>query len=303
MALSDTTEPHRSDTEIYGEPFNYNSVDGLNLAGRRWRGRNLEDDRVPVLCLTGLSRNTKDFQAVASFLSAHGHEVIALDYRGRGESDWDPNWENYSLPVEASDIDAAVEHLDLQRFAVLGTSRGGLHAMTMAGRLGADQLAGIILNDIGPKIEASGIQRLATSIGKTMLFRDAADCAEKLAAGLRNQFPSLGPTDWLRFASQLGATSLAGFQLEYDPALANTIAAMDDGAPLPDLWPLFETLEDIPLLILRGEHSDILSKETADEMVARHPRAVLHSVEGEGHAPLLWDRATQERIGSFAASL
>ncbi len=287
--------------------FEYKSRDGLLLAGQEWRpnpGNNADKDaRVPVLCLAGLSRNSKDFLDVAGHLQACGHRVIALDYRGRGQSSWDPDWQNYSLPVEAGDIADALTHLDLDRFAIIGTSRGGLHAMAMAAQPGETRLAGVILNDIGPHIEMKAIQRLASTIGKTMEFPDQAACSEYLRQGLKPQFPAFGASDWLRFANQVGTATADKFVLEYDPALAKTLAVMDDGTPLPDLWPLFETMSAIPLLVIRGEHSDLLSAETCEEMLARHPNARAHIAAREGHAPMLWDDHSQTEISEFLRTL
>ncbi len=284
--------------------FTYKSADGLTLSGEKWEATGCsEAPKVPVLCLPGLSRNTKDFHAIARFLQEQGHEVIALDYRGRGQSEWDPEWHNYALPIEGQDIDAALSFLAIERFAILGTSRGGLHAMAMAERMDAGRIAGIILNDIGPRIEMKGIHRLAASIGKQMKFLDQASCAGALMAGLNTQFPAMSAEDWLRFAGQLGASTHDGFILEYDPALAKTLAMMDDGTPLPDIWPLFGTTTNMPMLILRGQHSDILSDDTCGEMKSRHPSAIVHEVSGEGHAPMLWDATTQERIAAFLAQL
>lgn len=290
----DTTASHPSVRR-----FSWHSFDGLTLSGIEWPAHPDKSQRIPVLCLAGLSRNCKDFNSIAQFLQALGHRVIALDYRGRGQSAWDPDWQNYSLPIEGKDIDDAVAYLNLQHFAVLGTSRGGLHAMAMAERYEKGRILSIILNDIGPRIEMKGIHRLAANIGKMMQFPDQAACAAHLMAGLKLQFPDLAPQEWMKFAGQLGEKKADGFTLDYDPALAKSLALMDEGAPLPDLWPLFQALKPTPLLILRGEHSDILSLETADRMHDDHPNAQLVTIPGQGHAPLLWDQPTQQAIGQF----
>ncbi|MEJ8474162.1 alpha/beta fold hydrolase [Roseibium algae] len=286
--------------------FTWISRNGLTLSGTEWcpPASMSKPEFPPVLCLAGLSRNSRDFNSIADYLQARGQRVIALDYRGRGQSDWDADWQNYSIPVEGQDIDDALEQLEIDRFSILGTSRGGLHAMAMAARFGSERISGIVLNDIGPHIEIDSIGRLAATIGKTMHFADKGACAEHLKAGLGRQFPALKGEDWVRFAGQLGSASQdsaspKGFTLDYDPELGKTLAVMDEGAELPDLWPLFETMLPIPLLILRGEHSDLLSKETCKKMLALHPRADLMTVPGEGHAPLLWDLPVQEKVGLF----
>jgi len=282
--------------------FRWNSHDGLNLHGVDWLpDPSVGADLPPLLCLPGLSRNTKDFRGIARFLQRQGLRVIALDYRGRGQSDWDPEWHNYAIPIEGHDIDAAIDHLDLQRFSILGTSRGGIHAMAMAERFGRDRIAAIALNDIGPHIEMKAIHRIAATLGKTMSFPSKAVCGERLKSLLGLQFPKLSRDNWIHLAEQLGAETPGDFRLEYDPALGKTLALNDEAAPIPDLWPLFETIAPIPALVLRGEHSDLLSKETCQKMTEMHPGTECLTVPDEGHAPLLWDEPTQSRILQFLA--
>lgn len=282
------------------EPFTWESRDGLRLAGRQWYPSSASPHAHPtVLCLSGLSRNTRDFNEVARFLQNRNYRVVALDYRGRGDSAWDPDWQNYAIPVEAHDIDDAIAKLQLKRFAVLGTSRGGLHAMAMAERYSSDQFCGAILNDIGPHLEMKAIHRIAAAIGKTMTFPNHDALAKTLAHSLGDQFSAFSQQDWLKFAHQLASSRDGACILDYDPALGHALAAWDDAAPLPDVWHLFEAMEKIPVLILRGEKSDLLSAETCQQMLARHPRAELATVTGQGHAPVLWDEQTQTAIANF----
>ncbi|MFC6655852.1 alpha/beta fold hydrolase [Roseibium salinum] len=225
--------------------FTWQSPDGLTLAGCEWSpqqgGATRTASAIPVLCLPGLSRNTRDFHDVAAYLQSAGHHVVALDYRGRGRSDWDPDWRNYTLAVEAADIDAAIAHLDLQRFAVLGTSRGGLHALAMADRYPADRMAAVILNDIGPQVEMEGLRRIAGTLGQQMTYGSREDLAAILRQFLGPQFPAFGMEDWLKLAGQLASEEDGRFVMDYDPALANQLAGLDDAAPLPDLWHLYES--------------------------------------------------------------
>lgn len=284
--------------------FTYQSQDGLTLVGFDWQPENWHENDLTVLCLAGLSRNTRDFQDIATYLSGQGLRTVCLDYRGRGESDWAKDWESYSLPVEAQDIDLAIETLGLKQFAVLGTSRGGLHAMMMALRYPRERMRGVILNDIGPEIERDALIRLSKSIGQTMRFEDIQACAEALKAGLENQFPDLDQRDWLKFAEQLGSAQEDHFVLDYDPALGRTLQGLEDGnAPWPDLWPLFEALKPFPLMIIHGELSDLLSAQTTKRMLASHPQAGLHLVERQGHAPLLWEMEIFQEIIRFFRGL
>jgi pimeloyl-ACP methyl ester carboxylesterase len=280
--------------------FTWTSRDGLTLAGREWRPEGADTSRHPtILCLTGLSRNTRDFNDIASFLQKKGYHIVALDYRGRGASAWDPEWHNYAVPIEGHDIDDAIETLGLDRFAVLGTSRGGLHAMAMAHRYGPDRMIGVILNDVGPHIEMKAIHRISASLGKKMEYASFEALAEQLEHTLGPQFPSFSRQDWIKLSHQLASPRNEGCVVDYDPALAHTLVGQDDSAPVPDIWHLFEALENIPLLIVHGEMSDLLSRETCDRMLALHPHARLVTVKGQGHAPVLWDQPTQQEIAAF----
>ena len=280
--------------------FQWQSRDGLTLSGCEWLpGSNTDTTRPTILCLPGLSRNTRDFRDIATFLQEKGYRVIALDYRGRGKSDWDPVWQNYSIPIEGHDIDDAIVHLGLERFAIIGTSRGGLHAMAMSHRYAPEQFVGVVLNDIGPHIEMKAIHRISASIGRNMTYPDAETLARYLAHVLEAQFPDFGASDWLKLTYQLASNKDGKFVFDYDPAIVRAFAITDEAAPLPDLWPLYDGLKYIPVLAIRGEMSDLLSAETCTEMLARHHGAESWVVTGQGHAPMLWDEPTQTKIAGF----
>ncbi len=284
------------------EAFFWRTRDGLWLGARLWTpppDAAAPSGPWPVLCLPGLSRNGRDFAALATRLAAAGHRVIVMDYRGRGLSDRDPDWRNYAIPIEAQDIDTGLDALGLERFAVVGTSRGGLHAMLLAIRRPA-AVAAIVLNDIGPQIEMAGLRRIAESIGKDMTAPDWQTAAERLSKTFGHQFPVLTSADqWLRLARQLYRDQSDGLCLDYDPDLARPLAGLDDGEPPADLWSAFPALASVPLFILRGENSDILSPATVTRMLAEHPRADAIVVPGQGHAPMLWEDAIQSQILEF----
>lgn len=304
-----TTAPeHKQPEEKTGQPphhFTWQSADGLTLAGVDWQVTSSisPDPKIPVLCLPGLSRNTRDFNDIATFLHASGHRVIALDYRGRGRSAWDSDWQNYTLPVEAGDIDAAITQLQLDSFAVLGTSRGGLHALTMGLRYLADRMKGIIFNDIGPEIEMSSLHRIAATLGQNMSNPSFEAVAQNLNHALGVQFPEFEPADWMKLARQLASEKDGKVVMDYDPELANQLAGLDDAAPPPDLWPLYEQLADRAVLVVRGEKTDLISIATAERMIANHPRAALVTVPGQGHAPVLWERHIHQSVAAFLKDL
>ncbi|MES0879453.1 alpha/beta fold hydrolase [Roseibium sp. SCP14] len=283
--------------------FNWKSPDGLTLAGRIWPPKVAVPEGnsrpIPVLCLPGLSRNTRDFNDIARYLQTRGHKVIALDYRGRGESDWDPDWRNYALPIEEKDIDTAIEQLDLERFALLGTSRGGLHALIMASKYSAERMAAVIFNDVGPHIEMRAIHRIAATLGRSMSNKSLEDVSANLERTLGHQFPAFKHNHWMKLAGQLASEREGMFVMDYDPALAHQLASLDDATPLPDLWHLYDRVEDRPVLIIHGEQSDLLSPETCQRMVNTHPNASLKTIAGQGHAPVLWEPETHEAIARF----
>lgn len=284
------------------ETFTWKSQDGLTLSGRQWfPARNTGNPT--ILCIPGLSRNTRDFNEIAKFLQEKDYHVVALDYRGRGDSAWDPEWQNYALPVEGHDIDDAITHLGIGRFAVLGTSRGGMHAMAMTHRYGPERMIGVILNDVGPHLEMKSIHRIAASIGKVMEFEDFDALADHLTHMLTTQFADMDRAAWLKLAGQLGSAKDGKVVLDYDPHLAHAFGFIDDGTPVPDLWPLFEGLKKVPLLVIHGALSDLLSEETCEKMLECHPDAKVLTVPGQGHAPLLWDIETKSGIADFLGRL
>jgi len=292
----------QEEAALRAKQFHWQSEDGLKLSGEIWDPNSPAKD-IPLLCLAGLSRCSKDFHAIAVYLQERGYRVIALDYRGRGKSDWDPDWQNYTIPIEGQDIDAAISKLGLNRFAILGTSRGGLHAMAMGQRYDKQRIAAIVLNDVGARIEMRAIHRLATTIGRNMTHSSYEALANHLQNGLKTQFCAFTDVDWLRYAHQLASKQHDQVVLDYDPALGHQLASLDEGAPWPDLWPLFDGLAGIPMQVIHGENSDLLTDETCKTMQARHEGLELVNVPDQGHAPMLWDEETQAKIAGFLDGL
>ncbi|MEP3049499.1 MAG: alpha/beta hydrolase [Roseibium sp.] len=305
--MPNTNESHAAEDKNLPKPvpFNWRTHDGLKLAGVDWRQRqpNSQLNKIPVLCLPGLSRNTRDFNDVARFLQSHGHRVIALDYRGRGLSDWDSDWQNYSLPVEQTDITAAIEELQLDRFALLGTSRGGLHALLMSQNYPSNRMAAVIFNDIGPQIDMRGLQRIASSLDRPMAYASQNEIALWLQQSLSSQFPEFTKAEWLKLAGQLASEKNGKFVFDYDPSLTRQFDDLDPDNPLPDLWPLYKTLADRPVFVLRGEFSDLLNIETCHQMTQDHPDAGLKVISKQGHAPVLWEPEVHSAILDFVEDL
>ena len=275
----------------------FSARDGLRLHARHYPAPG--STRRPVLCLAGLSRNCRDFHHLAAQLSAPSEtarEVYALDSRGRGLSEHDRDWRNYSVLVEVNDALDFMTARNLHGAAVIGTSRGGLIAMMMA-VLRPSAIAAAVLNDIGPVIERDGITRITAYIGRMPVPADWDEATRVVYEMNKRYFPAVPAEDWAEQArawfNDDGGRPAPG----YDPNLAKACALGEE--PIPELWPQFEALGPIPVLAIRGEHSDVLSAKTLEEMRARHPRLETFTVRGQGHAPLLKDGPTQSAIQAF----
>jgi pimeloyl-ACP methyl ester carboxylesterase len=274
--------------------------DGLLLAARVFGER--APGRQPVLCLPGLSRNSKDFLRLGQAFgleSAQPRQVVALDCRGRGLSAYDPDWTHYDPLIEAQDVLAATAALGLEKAVVVGTSRGGLLAMIL-GALRPGLLAGVVLNDIGPVIEGQGLARIKTYLAAA---RPPSDWAAAHAAVRKVHgpfFPAAGEEDIRAFAAATFVEEGGRLRPDFDPAILKPLQGLDFEQALPTLWPQFDSLAHVPVLAIRGELSDILSAATVEAMAGRHPRFERVTVPGQGHAPLLRDTATLARIEAFA---
>jgi len=253
---------------------------------------------LPVVCLPGLTRNTQDFDALAAALSADGRRVIAVDYRGRGRSDYDSDPAKYSLPVELGDVITILAALACEPAVFVGTSRGGLLTMLLASVRPA-AIAGAVLNDIGPVLEPGGLERIKGYVGKMPQPKDYDDAAAILARLFGSQFPRLTPDDWRKSARRNFKDQDGALVPDYDIALARTMVDFDVSKPIPDLWPQFAALAGVPLMVVRGELSDLLSPATVAEMVRRHPGLETLVVPDQGHAPLLAEDDVMGRIAAF----
>jgi pimeloyl-ACP methyl ester carboxylesterase len=260
-------------------------------------------DRLPLLCLPGLSRNSRDFLPLGRFFSQHASEprrVIAVDYRGRGLSDADPDWRNYKPIVEAEDVLAIAVALGIERAILVGTSRGGIIAM-LIGAMRPALIAGFVLNDIGPVLEGTGLARIKTYISHRRSVRNWEEAAQFMRSALGTQFPGASMEDWRAAAAAYFAESPNGLAPQYDPSIGKSVADIDVTEKTPSLWPQFMSLARVPGLAIRGEFSDLLSQDTLAEMAQRHPFLDTFTVLGQGHAPLLRDKDTLQRIAALAA--
>ena len=274
----------------------FTSKDGLRLHMKDW---GVASSALPVVCLPGLSRTADDFDSLAARLSPT-RRVVALDYRGRGLSDRDPDWKHYDLFVENIDILTVLEAVGIEAAIFVGTSRGGLHTMLMTGTR-PKALRAVVLNDIGPVLEVAGLRRIQSYVGKLPRPSSWAGAVEIAKGIMGAHFTGLGEADWEVYARQTFEETEAGFAPRYDAAIMKAFAQMDLDKPIPALWPQFDALAPVPVLAIRGENSDLLSPQTLAEMARRHPHFEAMTVPGQGHAPLLRDEPTLARIEAFIA--
>ena len=276
--------------------------DGLRLHLREYGPRLAP--RLPVVCLPGLSRTADDFDPLASSLAsdtAAPRRVLALEYRGRGLSEFDRNPANYTVPVELADVIAVLTACAALPAIIVGTSRGGLIAMVLAA-VEPGAIAGVVLNDIGPVIDAKGLMRIKSYVGKLPQPKTFEEGGEILRRIADSQFPKLDAAAWVTLAKRGWREEDGRLRPTYDPALARSLAALSPDQPMPTMWPQFDALGRTPLLVFRGANSDILSDATAAAMQARQPAMELFVVADQGHAPLLAEPDTIGKIASFAAA-
>ena len=261
--------------------------------------------RLPVVvCLPGLTRTTADFHELATALTADSQtprRVFSLDYRGRGLSDYDKDPANYNLATELADLQRVLAVLGVPRAVFVGTSRGGLLTMLLASVQQA-ALAGAVLNDIGPVIEPAGLARIKSYVGKMRQPTSFPDAADILRVLFATQFPRLSEHDWL--AAAHNSFKAAGDVLKptYDVRIAQTLEALDVQQPQPTLWPQFDALAGVPLMVLRGANSDLLSGQTVAAMQARHPAMETIVVPDQGHPPILGGAELIGRLCAFIAA-
>jgi pimeloyl-ACP methyl ester carboxylesterase len=224
--------------------------------------------------------------------------VIALDYRGRGLSQYDPNPANYNLEVELSDVLAVLTAMGIGRAVFIGTSRGGILTMLL-GVARPSVIGGVVLNDIGPVVELRGLARIKNYVGKLPSPNNFDDAAEILRSLFVVQFPKLSANDWLAHAHRNFKEQNGALVPTYDVNLAKSLEALDLSQPVPQLWKEFEALPRVPILLIRGANSDILSAETVAGMQARRPEMQSIEISDQGHTPLLDGADTIEIIKTF----
>ena len=271
--------------------------DGLRLHYRDYPG---PGDRPPLLCLPGLTRNARDFAAVAERYSPR-LRVLALDFRGRGESEYDLVPARYNPLTYAGDLLEFLDQLGVPQAIFAGTSLGGLVTMAIAG-LAPQRIAAAILNDVGPELSEAGLDRIQGYLGRDVRFASWDEAAAAIEASQRQAFPKHSHTDWVAMARRNCREEGGEVRFDYDMAIAEPFKTLGP-RPKIDMWPLFEALAQKPLLVVRGALSDLLSADAAEKMQAAAPNAKFVEVADVGHAPDLGEPEAISGIDAFLTSV
>ena len=278
------------------------SPDGLTLYAREYGGNaSGAANRLPVVCLAGLTRNGRDFHQLALMLSADAQtprRVVTIDTRGRGGSDRDHDVSRYTVPHEAGDVICVLSALGMDRAAFIGTSRGGLILHVLAA-VQPQLLGPVVLNDVGPAIGMEGLRHIQSYLGHRSSFATLGEAAAALKRVHGAAFPKLTDQDWLEFAQANLRETDGRFEPDHDPAIAAGMAALDLSQPLPELWEQFELFRANPLMTIRGENSVLLTDDILQRMQDRNPDMQVFLVPDQGHAPLLHLGGTPAAIATF----
>jgi len=299
--MGDNSVESRSETEQPGESWSdgyWWSRDGLRLHYRDYGGR---DDLPPVICLPGLTRNARDFETLAAHI-APGRRVICPEYRGRGDSAYAKDVMSYVPLSYAQDVEALLQELEITRFALIGTSLGGIVSMLLASTW-PGRIEGVVLNDIGPEIAPDGLKRIQSYVGEGRSFESwahAGRAQEELNGAI---YPDWQLSDWIRFAKRTyKLTSKGRIVQDYDTRIAEPFEVPGSATGV-DLWPALRAMADVPVLIVRGETSDILSADVAARMLSMLRKGRLETVAAIGHAPTLDEAEAVRAIDGFLADI
>ena len=278
----------------------YTAHDGLTLYAADYGQK---DSDTVILCMHGLTRNHKDFEPMMEGLGLEAR-FISVDVRGRGKSDRDPGGATYQPPLYAQDMAALMAHLKLDKVILIGTSMGGLMAMLMA-KAFPEKIRGIVMNDVGPEVNPAGLKRIAGYAGGNEIFDSWGDAAAAIGQTQASVYPEYEEEDWMAFARRTCVERADGkIVFDYDPVIVQGMGSTTPGWRVNfAMWRVFAAMKSIPLLIIRGETSDILTDKTARRMQRRHKGSALLTVPGRGHTPFLDEPQSLDAIRDFIRSL
>jgi pimeloyl-ACP methyl ester carboxylesterase len=280
----------------------YQSDDGLRLYARDYRCRDQSiAEPQTILCMHGLTRNSADFAGLASYLSQH-YRVLSVDNRGRGRSDYDSTIANYTPVTYVQDMFKLLDELGVEQVILCGTSMGGLMSFIM-GAMQPDRIRGMIINDIGPEVDQAGLDRIKGYVGKVKAVSTWSEAIAQAKEINGIAFPDFSDEEWEDFARGIYRDEEGVPVLAYDPAISQPMSDDESGAVPPDLWPLFEEIVAIPMLVIRGETSDILAPSCVTSMREKKPDLQFAEIPHRGHAPTLNEPASRLTIDSFLQGL
>ncbi len=278
----------------------YKSNDDLNLYYRIYGE---ETAQPPIVCLSGLTRNSQDFDGFAKQFSG-SRQIFTLDYRGRGKSDWDSDYKNYDPQTYLADVMTFLTLADIETAIFLGTSLGGILTIALAG-LAPQFVTAVILNDIGPEVSSEGSARIAGYVGEDVRFESLQDVAQAQKEMYQSAYPDVDESYWLE-TSNVGFIydeTDKNYRANYDLALGKAMIEQLEMSEPVDLWPFFETLKNKPTLAIRGALSDVLSEEVFEKMKTVLPEMSHLTLPNRGHVPTLTEPECLNTIQQFLDSL
>lgn len=282
------------------EDRTWTSADGLTLHYRDYAGPEGYSGP-PVLCMHGLTRNSRDFGPLAEHIAAT-RRVIVPEMRGRGQSDYAPDSATYNPLEYAADVEVLLGELGIERFIAIGTSMGGLMTMLLAAAK-PGRIAGVVMNDIGPEVNPDGIERIKSYVGQGRSYPTWVHAARSLCETHGSAFPGYTLDDWLEMAKRTLVVSQNGrIAYDYDMAIAEPFNEPGGAAPA-NLWEAYEALRDVPMVLVRGELSDLLTPETERLMAERNPAMTNVTVPQVGHAPTLDEPEARAAIDALLAKI
>lgn len=274
----------------------WTSSDGLNLHYRNYAGPE-GAQKLPVLCMHGLTRNARDFAGLAEQLAAT-RRVIVTEMRGRGMSDYAQDSDSYTPPTYVADVEKLLAEQGISRFIAVGTSMGGLMTMLMAA-VQPGRMAAVVMNDIGPEVDTAGLARISGYVGQGRSYPTWVHAARGLAEAHGAAFPDFDLDQWLEMAKRTMVVGQNGrIVFDYDMAIAEPFGKPGNAAP-PNLWLAFEALRGVPMLLVRGALSDLLSEDTVKQMKMRNPAMEVITVPRVGHAPTLDEPEVRAAIAAL----
>lgn len=276
----------------------YESSDGLRLYARDYPcSDSAKHSPATILCMHGLTRNSADFSGLADHLSS-SYRVLSVDQRGRGRSQYDVVVANYTPLTYVQDMFTLLDHLGVTEVMLVGTSMGGLMSFLMSA-MQPGRIRGVIINDIGPEVDPRGLERIKGYVGKSQPVSNWEEAVAQCRSINGIAFPDFSDEQWLDFTRGVYREENGVPVLSYDPAIAQPMGDEESGAVPPDLWPVFESITAIPMLVIRGETSDILSRECVQGMRDRKPDLQVAEIPLRGHAPTLTEADSLTAIDAF----